>query len=476
MSSEKGRRGAHAQRRTMEEWSTQPRTCPPPWPTTRISTRGERNDPETTTVRTDPRRPRAQPNEMRACNAGFKPKKRENVASPPRRNPARTGTNRQDMASTRKKRKAMANQARPASCRFTPMSNAWVKEAVQRIERDFNRSADTHLIKVPLAGCPGVDLYLKDESIHPSGSLKHRLARSLFLYGICNGWINEGTPVVEASSGSTAVSEAYFARLLDIPFHAVMPARTSRQKIKKIEFLGGTCHLVEGEDVYGAADRLAAELGGHAMDQFTYAERATDWRGNNNIAESLFQQMREERFAEPTWVVTSAGTGGTSATIGRFIRYQKLSTRLCVADPEFSVFAEYFRTGDRSLRSDRGPRIEGIGRPRVEPSFIRSVVDRVIQVPDAASMATIRVLDLLIDRKCGGSTGTNLWAAAEIISEMVARGEEGSVVTLICDGGERYMDTYYDDGWLASQGLDIGPPTTRLAGFLQSGRLASSDD
>ena len=60
----------------------------------------------------------------------------------------------------------------------------------------------------------GVDLYVKDESTHPTGSLKHRLARSLFLYALCNGWIDESTTVIEASSGSTAVSEAYFAKLI----------------------------------------------------------------------------------------------------------------------------------------------------------------------------------------------------------------------------------------------------------------------
>src|SRR4051812_29325518 len=76
----------------------------------------------------------------------------------------------------------------------------WVDEAVQRIEADFTRSSDTHLIKLELSrlSAYGIDLYLKDESTHPSGSLKHRLARSLFLYGLCNGWIRRDRPVVEA--------------------------------------------------------------------------------------------------------------------------------------------------------------------------------------------------------------------------------------------------------------------------------------
>src|SRR5690606_16001648 len=114
-------------------------------------------------------------------------------------------------------------------------------------------------------------------------------ARSLFLYALANGWLREGAPVIEASSGSTAVSEAYFARLLGLPFIAVMPSSTSPDKIAAIQFQGGRCHLVEQAAAINEVSRqLARETGGHFMDQFTYAERATDWRANNNIAESIF--------------------------------------------------------------------------------------------------------------------------------------------------------------------------------------------
>jgi len=151
---------------------------------------------------------------------------------------------------------------------------------VRRIEADANRSTDTHLHAFPLPEAWGIDMYLKDESVHPTGSLKHRLARSLFLYGLCNGWILEGTTIVEASSGSTAVSEAYFARFLGLPFIAVMPASTSPEKIALIEAQGGICRLVaDPATVYDEAQRVAAETGGFYLDQFTFAERATDWRG-----------------------------------------------------------------------------------------------------------------------------------------------------------------------------------------------------
>src|SRR3546814_6879922 len=134
---------------------------------------------------------------------------------------------------------------------------AWLHWAVGEIEADAARSADTHLIKVPLAGLDGIQIYFKDESTHPSGSLKHRLARSLFLYALCNDWVRKGTPVIEASSGSTAISEAYFARLLGLRFIAVVLPGTAAAKLAEIEPLGGECHFAAGGDIYSAAERLA---------------------------------------------------------------------------------------------------------------------------------------------------------------------------------------------------------------------------
>ncbi|MEV6305061.1 PLP-dependent cysteine synthase family protein [Actinoplanes sp. NPDC051861] len=354
--------------------------------------------------------------------------------------------------------------------RSDSVARDWARNAIAMVEADANRSADTHLLPFPLPRSWGIDLYLKDESSHPTGSLKHRLARSLFLYALCNGWIGPRTTIVEASSGSTAVSEAYFARMLGLPFIAVMPAATSTEKISLIEFQGGKCHLVaDATQVVSEARRLAADLGGHFMDQFTHAERATDWRGNNNIAESIYSQLRLERHPVPAWIVVGAGTGGTSATIGRYARYRRFPTKLCVVDPEGSAFWQAYLAGDWTVVTGKGSRIEGIGRPRVEPSFQPGVVDRMMQVPDAASLATMRAASEVLGRRLGGSTGTNLWGAFRVIGEMLAAGRNGSVVTLICDGGERYAHTYYSDDWVAGQNLDLKPYSEVVQRFLRDG-------
>lgn len=352
----------------------------------------------------------------------------------------------------------------------SPADRRWIKEAVREIHADFQRSAETHMVRLRLPATPGICLYLKDESTHPSGSLKHRLARSLFLYGLCNGWIHQNTTIVEASSGSTAVSEAYFARLLGLPFIAVMPHSTSQEKIKLIEFYGGQCHFVDNpSQIRAASETLARQTGGHFMDQFTYAERATDWRGNNNIAESLFRQLELEPDCNPVWIVVGAGTGGTSATLGRYIRYFGRDTKLCVVDPDQSVFFDFYQTGRGTNTTSTGSRIEGIGRPVVEPSFIPEIIDAMIQVPDRWSVAGMLFLEHWLGRRVGPSTGTNLIGALELIQHMRERGETGSVVTLICDSGDRYGHTFFDTDWRQAHELEANAELAALQTILGSG-------
>ena len=160
--------------------------------------------------------------------------------------------------------------------------------------------------------------------------------------------------MIEASSGSTAVSEAYFARMLGLPFIAVMPASSSTEKIAQIEFYGGTC--------------------------------------------------------------------------------QRLATQLCVVDPENSAFFPGWAARDPGL-------------------------------------AAMRMLAARAGFIAGGSTGTNLWGCFRIISELRAGGIRGSVVTLLCDRGDRYSGTYYDDGWVRDEGIDLHSYESALAGFFATGQL-----
>lgn len=339
---------------------------------------------------------------------------------------------------------------------------AWVNDALAQLRREAARSADTHLLRIDFAAFPDIAFYFKDESAHPSGSLKHRLARSLYLYALCNGRLRPGQAVVDASSGSTAISEAWFARLLGLSFTAVMPACTAPRKIRDVQALGGHCDLVDNPaDVHARASEHAARGACH-LDQFGLAERATDWRGNNNIAESILGQLAAEPHAEPAWIVCGVGTGGTSATIGRYLRYRSVATRLCVAEPSGAAFARGWQARDRSASADRPTLIEGIGRPRVEPGFLFEIVDAVEEIDDVDSIAATWLLEDLLGQRYGGSSGTNLIACLRLAERTRKRGEAGSIVSLLCDRGDRYGETLFDREWLGGQGVDPGPALDRL--------------
>ena len=346
---------------------------------------------------------------------------------------------------------------------------AWTAAAIDCLQREAARSADTHLLHMRFPAFAGIDFYFKDEAAHPTGSLKHRLARSLFLYALCNGRLREGQAVVDASSGSTAISEAWFARLLGLPFTAVMPDCTSPGKIAAIRALGGHCDLTPPGQCTQARARDIAGDGACFLDQFGLAERATDWRGNNNIAESILDQLAREPHPQPAWIVCGVGTGGTSATIGRYLRYRGLQTRLCVAEPSGSGYVHGWRSRDPQAVASTATLIEGIGRPKVEPGFVFDVVDDVLEVDDVDSIAGAWLLEGLLGRRYGGSSGTNLVACLQLAEAMRERGEAGSIVTLLCDRGERYAQTLFDPAWLAVHGIDPTANQARLAARLGTG-------
>lgn len=304
----------------------------------------------------------------------------------------------------------------------------------------------TPLIDFPVRA-PGIRLLLKDESAQPTGSLRHRHARALFRQAIADGLVTEGTTVVEATGGNAAVAQAWFARRLGLPYIVVMPGRHSPARARAVEELGGECRFVTPPlAIYDAARGIE----GHFLDQFGRA-------GEHDLAEELFGQAR------PDWVVTGAGTGATSATLGRWIRAHDLSCRVVVADPENSAYFPGWTLDTPDYATGMPSRVEGIGRPRIEPGFRPDLVDLVVPVPDAASVAAARHIREITGLPVGASSGTALWAALELVERMRARGETGTVVSLIGDAAPRHLATCHDDAWAAERGLDVAPYREKLS-------------
>lgn len=346
----------------------------------------------------------------------------------------------------------------------------WIKNSIQILQADTQRSSETNLLRVWLPATPNITLYLKDESNHKTGSLKHRLAKSLFMRALLRGHLSDDTTIIEASSGNTAVSESYFAQILNLPYIAVMVKTTSQQKIKCIEKFGGKCHLIERDqrDVE-VAKALAAKTGGYFMNQFESAKKVFGISYSDNITRAILDQMIYEPYPQSEWFVCGAGTGCTAQAFTNHILKNNLVTKLCVVDPEFSVYFDYYLYGDNNRVIDKISRIEGIGRRKVEASFNPNSINRMLKIPDEASIAASHFIKNLTGLEVGGSTGTNIYSALYLINEMHAQGKSGSVVTLLCDKGSLYQSTYYNDKWLQKEKLDINPYYQQIETFYQTG-------
>jgi cysteine synthase A len=128
-----------------------------------------------------------------------------------------------------------------------------------------------------------------------------------------------------------------------------------------------------------------------------------------------------------------------------------------------------WRCRDPGAAASQSTLIEAIGHPRRTPGSELAVVDQLIEVNDAASIAAARLLEVLLGRRFGGSSGTHLVACPPLAVATRARGQRGSIVSLLRDRGERYTETRFDRDGLAARGTDLAPWDTRLRAALREG-------
>lgn len=294
------------------------------------------------------------------------------------------------------------------------------------------------------------EIYAKLEFFNPMGSVKDRVAAHMIRNAAADGRVRQGDLIIENSSGNTAMGLAMVAVQDGYRLRVVVRDRISPEKVAQLDALGVEVVKVDATlppdhpDSYNQiTPRLVAETPGCFFpDQHNNRE--------NNEAHYLTTgpEIWEQMEGRIDYFVAGMGTGGTIGGAARFLKEKDPKIRVIAVDPVGSIFAHYFRTGERC---EPGPYLlEGLGDEFLIGTADFSNLDDVVTVSDRDSFLTCRELVRREAILAGGSSGAALWVALGL-----ARGLDrpARIVTIFPDGASRYLSTIFNDDWMKANGF-----------------------
>lgn len=306
---------------------------------------------------------------------------------------------------------------------------------------------------VPVDAGEGYDAHLKIEGLNPAGSIKLKTALSLIEDAEARGLLRPGGALIESSSGNLGIAVSMAAASYGYRFTCVVDPNTPRESVKLMKTFGAEVVEVDERDENGGYLEARIETVKKRLAQDNALIWLNQYANPANPAAHYAQTAREilARFPEPDYLVIGAGTTGTLTGCAQLVKDLKLSTRIVAVEPVGSI-----TFGGAPAKR----RIPGLGTSR-RPEICRpELVDHVIWVEEEAAITTCREIARGMGLLIGGSTGTVIAGARRFLREAGVRradGEAGTVVILSPDNGDRYLNTVYDDDWVATEFPDLAP-------------------
>ena len=285
----------------------------------------------------------------------------------------------------------------------------------------------------------------KMESLNPGGSVKDRIGVAMIDAAEREGRLKAGGTVVEATSGNTGIGLAITCAVRGYKAVFVMTDKCSVEKVRYLKALGADVVVVpvaakpDSPDHYVNTARRIAKETPNSIFVFQY--------GNTANPEAHYQttgpEVWEQTEGRITHFVAGLGTGGTISGTGRYLKEKKPRIRIIGADPYGSVFKAYKETG--KLMQATPYLVEGIGQEIIPENVHMKYIDEIINVTDRDSFNIARRLGREEGIFCGGSTGTNAWAALQVARDLT---KDDVVVFIVADTGERYLSKFHSEEWL----------------------------
>ncbi len=295
----------------------------------------------------------------------------------------------------------------------------------------------------------GCEILGKAEFMNPGGSVKDRAALYIIQDAETQGFLKPGGTVVEGTAGNTGIGLAHICNAKGYKCLIIIPETQSQEKIDLLRTLGAEVRTVpavpykDPNNYVKLSGRIASE-----MENAIWANQFDNLSNRRAHYETTGPEIWAQTGGKIDAWVTATGTGGTYAGVALFLKSKNPNIRCVVADPMGSGLYSYVKTGEIALEGNSIT--EGIGSSRITSNMQGAPADDAIRVDDREA---VRVVYQLLEKDglfMGGSVGINVGAAVALAKQL---GPGHTIVTVLCDGGNRYQSKLFNRQWLAEKGL-----------------------
>lgn len=301
-----------------------------------------------------------------------------------------------------------------------------------------------HINPYPLA-----TILLKLESVNPGGSIKDRIVLHIVNHAERNGLLKPGGTIIENTSGNTGAATAMIAAIRGYKAILTMPDKVSKEKQNALKAYGAqiivcpTSAAPDSPDHYVNKAKALADTTPNSFRINQYDNPLNPQAHYLTTAPEIWEQSH----GKIDYFVASASTGGTISGIGHYLKEKNPKVQVIMPDPIGSIYYHYFKTGRIPEGGNCNYFLEGIGEDHLAKAMDFSIVDDVMQVKDKDAFEITRLLAQKEGILAGGSSGANVWAALEIAKQLK---QPATIVTIIPDGGVKYLSKIFDDEWMKS--------------------------
>tara|TARA_R110002072_G_scaffold87977_6_gene198202 strand:+ start:15288 stop:16295 length:1008 start_codon:yes stop_codon:yes gene_type:complete len=303
----------------------------------------------------------------------------------------------------------------------------------------------------------GCTILGKAEFLNPGGSVKDRTALGIIRAAQASGELQPGGRIVEGTAGNTGIGLTLLANAMGYRSTVVMPVTQSKEKIDTLELLGADLHLVgatsfsDPNHYIHTAQRLAEKFARREEHGAVWARQFDNLANMEIHQRTTGQEIWQQTDGKVDGFICAVGTGGTLAGVSTALKSHNAGITIGLADPAGASMYEYFRSGEP--RPSEGTSImEGIGINHVTDNVAQAKVDVSFMISDEEALPYI--FDLLKhEGLClGGSAGINIAGAVRLAEHL---GPGHTIVTILCDYGNRYQSKLFNPVFLENKGLPV---------------------